>query len=458
MTTNQVLDELCAALPAKVVITDPALLADRITDVSGVKASDSPLALLRFTNTDQVAPAMRIAAAHAVQVVPQGSLSGLAGAGSAVDGALLFDLSQLNKILLIDDVEQVAVVEPGVIVADLQDAVLRAGLFYPPDPASVKVASIGGTIATNAGGVRAVKYGVTRDWVRSLEVVLADGAEISTRPRTIKSVAGYDLTSLIVGSEGTLGIVTQITASLLPEPGPDRAVTGVFASVADALEAADAIVGGATRPSSLELLDAGVLAALRTYGFTDFPEQAEAWLFAATDERGDAEGTLASFKAAMATSGALDIQQANSSEETAALMAARRAFQPATRSLRGGSYNGDVCVPRTRLRELCERIPLIAQKHGVLIATGGHAGDGNLHPVVMYDPQDDAQVRAAELAQTELLELATELEGTVTGEHGVGLEKPPALDAQLGETVRELQRRIKHALDPQGILNPGKKI
>ncbi len=152
MTTNQVLDELRAALPAKVVITDPALLADRITDVSGVKASDSPLALLRFTNTDQVAPAMRIAAAHAVQVVPQGSLSGLAGAGSAVDGALLFDLSQLNKILLIDDVEQVAVVEPGVIVADLQDAVLRAGLFYPRDPASVKVASIGGTIATNAGG------------------------------------------------------------------------------------------------------------------------------------------------------------------------------------------------------------------------------------------------------------------------------------------------------------------
>lgn len=455
---NLVLDELRAILPSNVVITDPALIADRTTDVSGVKASDAPLALLRFTKTEQVASAMQVAAAHAIPVVPQGSLSGLAGAGSAIEGALLFDLSKLNRILAIDDVEQVAVVEPGLIVADLQAAVARAGLFYPPDPASVKVASIGGTIATNAGGVRAVKYGVTRDWVRSLEVVLADGSEISTRPRTIKSVAGYDLTSLIIGSEGTLGIVTQITVSLLPAPGPDRAVSGAFATVAEALDAADVIVSGATRPSSLELLDAGVLSALRTHGFTELPDQAQAWLFAATDEHGDAEDTLASFTKAMKQAGAISVDQARSAKETEALMAARRAFQPATRALRGGSYNGDICVPRTRLRELFDRIPQIAEKHGVLIATGGHVGDGNLHPVVMYDPKFPAEVQAAEDAQADLLAIATELEGTITGEHGVGLEKLPALDAQLGETIRELQRRIKQALDPHGILNPGKKI
>ena len=458
ISPNAVIEQLTAALPKGVVITDPAQVADRITDVSGVTASQAPLVLVRVTNADQVPDVVRIAAKHGVPIVPQGSLSGLAGAGSAIDGAILLDMSRLNRILAIDDVEQVAVVEPGVIVADLQAAVARAGLFYPPDPASVKVASIGGTVATNAGGVRAVKYGVTRDWVRSLEVVLADGTQISTRPRTIKSVAGYDLTSLIIGSEGTLGIVTQATLSLLPAPGPERAVSAAFASVNEALDAADVIVNGAARPSSLELLDGEVLAALRAHGFTALPEKAQAWLFAATDEHGDAAETLASFTEAVQVAGAIEVSQANTAEETEALMAARRAFQPATRALRGGSYNGDVCVPRTHLRELFARIPEIARAHGVVIATGGHVGDGNLHPVVMFDPNSPEDVLAAEHAQADLLALATELEGTVTGEHGVGLEKRPALDAQLGPTVRELQRQIKQTFDPKGILNPGKKI
>ena len=234
-----------------------------------------------------------------------------------------------------------------------------------------------------------------------------------------------------IGSEGTLGIVTQATLSLLPAPGPERAVSAAFASVNEALDAADVIVNGVARPSSLELLDGEVLAALRAHGFTALPEKAQAWLFAATDEHGDAAETLASFTEAVQVAGAIEVSQANTAEETEALMAARRAFQPATRALRGGSYNGDVCVPRTHLRELFARIPEIARAHGVVIATGGHVGDGNLHPVVMFDPNSPEDVLAAETRRDELTQALSGPEGSDPARARVLAEELAAVEAEV---------------------------
>ena len=456
-----VLDELAAILSAGALVVDPAAVLARSRDEAAVPPADGPgaLALVRARDVADVSATLRVAHAHGVPVVPQGALSGLAGAADAVPGCLLLDLSGMDRVLRIDPVDQVAVVEPGVLVADLQAAAAAAGLFYPPDPASAARATVGGTIATNAGGMRCVKYGVTRDFVRSLQVVLADGTVIDTRAATLKAVAGYDLTGLVVGSEGTLAVVTQATLGLLPAPGPSRGVSAAFGSVSDALAAADAIVSGEHGPSTLELLDGVVAGAVARYApSAGVPSDAGAWLLAVTDERGDAGPTLDAYAAAMRSAGALQVDIGSSPEALDGLLAARRAFQPAMRALRGGSLNGDVSVPRSQLGALITRLGEIAERHGVLVATGGHVGDGNLHPVVAFDPDDPAQTTAARAAMHDVLLLARSLGGTVTGEHGIGVEKLEALDTDLGPEVRALQRAIKSAFDPRAILNPGKKL
>lgn len=460
------LDSLRAAVapvadgaPAGEVLTDAATLAARATDASATAPLGTPLAVVRPRTTAQVAAAVRVAFERALPVVPQGALSGLAGGATAVADAVLLDLTAMDRILAVDPVNQEVVVEPGVIVADLQDAVAAAGLFYPPDPASAALATIGGTIATNAGGMRCVKYGVTRDYVRSLQVVLADGSVVDTRPATVKAVAGYDLTGLVVGSEGTLGIVTRATLRLLPAPGAERGVSAAFPSLAAALSAADAVVAGSHRPSTLEVLDGVVLEAVARHApDAGLPDGAQAWLLAVTDEAGDATATLEAFAGIMQAAGALRVDVAGDPDELEGLLAARRAFQPAMRAVKGESLNEDVSVPRTRLRELIGRIAEVSARHGVLIGTGGHVGDGNLHPVIDFDPDDAAQVAAARAAHADIMALASELGGTLTGEHGVGLQKHAAARDELPEPLRAMQHGVKQVFDPRGILNPGKKV
>lgn len=444
-----------------VVVDDPAALRGRSADRSGVPARGEPAALVRARSTEDVAAVLRYASAHAVPVVPQGALSGLAGGANAVPGAILLDLSGMDRILAVDEVDRAAVVQPGVLVSDLQRAAAEHGLFYAPDPGSVGEATIGGTVATNAGGMRCLKYGVTRDAVRSLEVVLADGSVVRTRPATIKGVAGLDLTSLVVGSEGTLAVVTEVTVALLPEPGPSVGVTGVFGSVADALRAADEIVAGPHGPSGLELLDGVVLDAIRRLApDSGIPEGAAAWLLVVTDERdaAAAKAALDWFEGVLATHGALGVERADDERRLDGLMAARRLFNQAMRELRGGSINEDVSVPRSKLPELVRRVEALSAEIGLVIAVGGHVGDGNLHPVVSFDPADPGQVAAARRAHERILALAGELGGTVTGEHGIGLEKLSAVGLELPARLRELQRAVKAAFDPLGILNPGKKL
>jgi glycolate oxidase len=458
MTGADVLKRLSVELPDGVVLADAASVASRSSDRSGVPGGTDALAVVRPRTTADVSAVLAAANEARVPVVPQGALTGLAGAANAVSGALLLDLSGMNRIVQIDETERIAVMQPGVIVADLQAAVAERGLFYAPDPASAELATIGGTVATNAGGMRAVKYGVTRDSVRSLEVVLADGAVVRTRRNTIKSVAGLDLTGLVVGSEGTLAVITEVTVTLLPAPAAPRGVAGTFHDLTVALEAANAVVAGGTLPATLELLDGVALDAIRRYlPQLALPQDAQAWLLAVTDAGVGAEAELGGFEEAFRSHGALTVQRADTAADLDGLLEARRALNPALRALRGSSLNGDIAVPRARLCDFVEGLGRLAIELDVVIAVGGHVGDGNLHPVVAYNGDDPHQALSAQAAHDRILRLAQGLGGSMTGEHGVGVEKLSELDGELSARVRDMQRAIKAVFDPNGILNPGKK-
>lgn len=450
---------LRAALPDGALITDDAALAARSVDASFIPADGAALAMVAPTSTAEVAAVMRVAHEHGVPVVPQGGLTGLAGGASAVEGCILLDLTRMTAIRRIDTADQVAVAQAGVITEHLANAVAAHGLFYPPDPASWSTSTIGGNVATNAGGMRCVKYGVTRDWVRTLEVVLSDGTVVHTRPGTVKAVAGLDLTSLFVGSEGTLGVVTEVTVALRPAPGPSLGVSAGFATVAAALAAANEIMAGSHRPSTLELLDAVVVDAVcRLEPDAGLPAGAGAWLLVLTDELVGAADDVAEFARVCQAHGASSLVVADDEAQVARLLAARRLLNPAMREYRGASLNEDVCVPRSELPAVLAAIADLSREIGLPIGTGGHVGDGNLHPVVAYDPDDAAQVAVARGAHERIMALAVAHGGTVSGEHGIGTEKLAALHLELSPRVRALQRALKGVLDPMGILNPGKKL
>lgn len=446
------------ALPGIDLDDSPTALAAHRTDRSAIPGSARALVVARPESTEQVSALVRFADEHRVPVVPQGTLTGVAGAGAAIDGAILLDMTRMNRIIKINDQDMIAIAQPGVIVSDLADAAAAKGLFYAPDPASIGIATLGGTVATNAGGMRCIKYGVTRESVRSLEIVLADGTVMRTRPRTIKSVGGLDLTGLIVGSEGTLAVVTEITVKLLAAPGAERGVLALFPSLAQGLTATNRIASGARTPARLEFMDGLCLRALRTFiPDADIPSAAQAWVLAVTDAREGAEEDLASYQAVFRDAGATAVHRATTSEELEEVLAVRRQLQPSAKSLLGGSVEGDIGVPRNALVDFAEQMPALGERFGVTIALGGHAGDGNLHPIVAFDPADAEAPGRANEALEMLSRLAQQMGGTMTGEHGVGLEKLPFLDGEMHPAALDLQRQIKKLFDPHGILNPGKK-
>lgn len=458
-SSHPVVRALVAELGRDAVTVDPATLAVHAVDASGAGAGVAPLALVVPPSTEQVAAVAAIASAHGVPLVPQGARTGLAGGAAAVEGSILLSLTAMAEVLALDTVDQVAVVQAGVVTADLATLVGRNGLFYAPDPASAQWSTLGGNVATNAGGMRCVKYGVTRNAVRSLELVLMDGTVVRTGTSTMKGVAGLDLTGLVVGSEGTLAVVTEMTLGLLPAPGPVRGVCATFPSTTAALDAVLALLASSRRPCTLELLDAIVLAAIAAHDpDAGLPSGAEAMLLVLTDSAHGGEHDIASYAAVCRQHGALSVDVAADPERVEVLLRARRAFNPAMRSLRGASLNEDVAVPVSRIPELLERLDDLSRQVGLPIGSGGHVGDGNLHPVIAYDPDDPDQVTAAHAAHEAVLALAVELGGTVTGEHGIGLEKRAALDLELGPALRTVQRGIKAVLDPAGLLNPGKKL
>lgn len=438
--------------------TDPEVRNAARADRSGHVAPEPPLAVVEATSIEQVQATLRFATAHGIPVVPRGAGTGLAGAGIGGSGELVLSTARMNRILEISVDDELAVVEPGVINGDLNDELASRGLWYAPDPASRAISTIGGNIATNAGGLLCAKYGVTREAVLGLKVVLADGRLITTGHRTVKGVTGYDLTALMTGSEGTLGVIVEATLRLRPLPrGGVSTLSGSFASVEDAARAAAVIVASGIKPAIMELLDAASLASIREYLDVDLGPGA--LLLVQTDETAS-ESEAADAAAVMRSLGGT-VELTTDRDEGERLFAIRRAFHPSLVATGRTVLIEDVAVPRSALPAMFAAVQRIEASYGISIPTVAHAGDGNLHPNFVFDAPEsaDGHIEVPDhvwAAADELFLDCLRLGGTLTGEHGVGLLKRRWLKDELGEDSYQLQREIKRVFDPAGILNPAK--
>ncbi|MFE6056860.1 FAD-binding oxidoreductase [Kitasatospora sp. NPDC056446] len=449
-------DRLARGLPAGAVVVDPDVTAAYRHDMAGFCAAGVPAAVVFPETVEQVRHVMRTATALRVPVVPQGARTGLSGAANAVDGCVVLSLVKLDRILEIDPVNRIAVVEPGVVNAELSRAVEEFGLSYPPDPSSWESCTIGGNIGTGAGGLCCVKYGVTSEYVLGLDVVLADGRLLSTGRRTAKGVAGYDLTRLFVGSEGTLGVVVRAVLALRPAPAPQLALAAEFPSADAAGAAVCEVMARGLTPSLMELMDAVSVRAVNELGQMGLPESTQALLLVAFDGP-DRVGELERVARLCRAAGATEVVPAEDQAESDLLLAARRLALPALDRL-GTTMIDDVAVPRSRLAEMLNGVAAIAERQGLTIGVVSHAGDGNTHPIVIFDAADEEQTARAQRSFDEIMALGLELGGTITGEHGVGLLKREWLARELGPVALDLQRQVKAVFDPLGILNPGKMV
>lgn len=454
--THTALPELISALPAGVVVTDPDILASYRQDRAADPGAGTPLAVVRPTRTEEVQQVLRWATAHKVAVVPRGAGTGLSGGATALDGGIVLSTEKMRDIT-VDTVTRTAVVQPGLLNAEVKKAVAAHGLWYPPDPSSFEICSIGGNVATNAGGLCCVKYGVTTDYVLGLQVVLADGTAVRLGGPRLKDVAGLSLTKLFVGSEGTLGVVTEVTLRLLPPQHSPCTVVATFDSV-EAAAGAVVKITGKIRPSMLEFMDSAAINAVEDKLKMGLDRTAAAMMVAASDDRGAAGADDVAFMAEVFTEcGATEVFSTSDPDEGEAFVAARRFAIPAVEA-KGSLLLEDVGVPLPALAELVGGVAKIAEQRDLLISVIAHAGDGNTHPLIVFDPADPDMTRRAELAFGEIMDLAVGLGGTITGEHGVGRLKRPWLAGQIGPDAMALNHRIKQALDPDNILNPGAAI
>jgi glycolate oxidase len=445
------LQQLVAAL-GDAVRTDPVTTENYRFDWSRDPTAGVPLAVVRPVTAAEVQTAIRWAAEHRVPVVARGAGSGLSGGSSAVTDGIVVSLERMRSIE-IDTAARVAVVEAGAFNAEVKAAAAEHGLWYPPDPSSYEICSIGGNIATNAGGLCCVKYGVTTDYVLGLDVVLADGTLITLGGKRIKDVAGLSLLKLFVGSEGTLGIITRAILRLIPAQGLRSTLVAYFPTVQAAADTV-VMIGRTLRASMMELMDQAAINAVEDYRSMGLDRSAGALLIAQSDAPGAARSEeMAAMQAACEAQGA-EVFVTDDADEGELFVQARRASFPALER-RGSLLLEDVGAPVPLLPDLLDAIAAIAERHGVEIPVVAHAGDGNTHPNIVYDAADPDSERRARLAFDEVMAAAIALGGTITGEHGIGRAKRGALPAQLGPDVMALTQRIKDALDPQGILNPG---
>ena len=450
-------DDLERELPAGRVITDPDQMSAYCSDEHSYVAPGQPCAVVIAHEREDVVTALRWATLNRVPVIPRGGGTGVVGGTAAIDGCLMLSLAKMTAIRELSAVDELAVVEPGVINAELDREARKHGLMYAPDPSSYETCTIGGNIATNAGGLRCVKYGVTRESVLGLEAVLANGTVIRTGRRTMKGVVGYDLTSLLIGSEGTLAVVTEATLRLRPAPKqPPVTVAAEFATVRQAAEAVWAIVRSAVGPSLLELMDRATLEALDDWRNIGLEPATGAMLLAQADGS-DAAPAAAVMAGCCEAAGASVVAVSQDEAEAAQLLAVRRAAFNAVARL-GSCLIEDVCVPRSQLPEMFDAVTRIAEKYGVMVPTVAHAGDGNLHPVFVFDRSLRDIPAEVWAAADEVFRTALALGGTLTGEHGIGTLKRHWLGEELGEPTLAANLAIKRALDPLGILNPGKAI
>jgi glycolate oxidase len=444
------------------VVTDPDVLAGLAHDEAEWAPAGTPLAAVRARSTEEVQRVVAACAERGIPVVTRGAGTGLSGGANAVDGCVVLDLSKMTRIIEIDTDNMIAVVQPGIVNNDLKAAVAEHGLWYPPDPASSPWSTIGGNVATNAAGPCCLKYGVTRDYVLGLEAVVggpagAYGTKVRLGRRTTKGVAGYDLAGLFVGSEGTLGVVTEITLRLRPaRVGVPRTVVGAFDSVVAAGNAVAESTRRGLLPAALELLDRTCLQAVEDWKHLGLSATAEALLLAQIDTPGLAgDQEAAAMAEAFTTAGAMWAEQSTDEIEAEQLFSARLLAYPALERL-GPVLTEDVCVPRSKVPQMLAAITEIAARHGTTIATIAHAGDGNLHPLILSPPDDEAARKAAQSAFEEMLTAAIAMGGTVTAEHGVGLLKRGGMRQEVSPEVLAMHQAVKQTFDPQNLFNPGK--
>lgn len=452
MLKPSVLKELTKIVGSANLLTSPEELT--VYSYDATRRQALPWAVARPASSSEISKILTLANRELFPVVPRGAGTGMSGGSVPVEGGLVLSFERMNKILEIDEEDFLAVVEPGVVTGDLQRAVEARGLFYPPDPASHQFCTLGGNIAECAGGLRAAKYGVTKDYVLGLEVVLPTGEIITTGARTIKSVAGYDLTKLIIGSEGTLGVVTTIIVKLLPLPESVKALAAFFNTVDDAARASAKILASRIVPRALELVDQAALRAVETYLKEDLSGGAAAMLLVEVD--GPVETTMREsdrIADILTGSGAARVLRAESAADREHLWKARRSISPALYTIKPKKVNEDIVVPRSKIADILREIDAIGRRHELLIVNFGHAGDGNIHTNILIDEGD---VPRAEAAVKEIFAATLRLGGSISGEHGIGLSKAAYLPMELGPEALGAMKRIKQALDPNNILNPGK--
>jgi glycolate oxidase len=452
------LDDIRARLPELRLLTDPVDRESHRRDETAYLETGLPAAVAMPTTTAEVAELVRICGAHGVPIVPRGAGTGLSGGAAGIDGCLTIVFTRMDRVLEIDRENLTVTTQPGIVNAKLKAAVAADGLFYAPDPASYEMCTIGGNLGTNAGGLCCVKYGVTRDAVLGLEVVLADGTVLRLGGKNVKDVAGYGLIPLLVGSQGTLALITEATLRLRPAPPPRSTLIAFFPTLESAGRAVAGLTKGGVTPVTLELMDKVTIRAVDDMQPLGLDRDAAAMLLVESDLPGAAGAAeLDQAEPICADAGATLVVRATDPQEADWLRAGRRLAFRALEA-KGVARMEDVGVPRGRIPAMLAAIEAIGERHQLEVGTFGHAGDGNLHPTFVLDRADDRAVERLHAAQADLFSAALELGGTVTGEHGIGVARKAWLVRQRGKDAVRVMRAIKSALDPQGILNPGKVL
>jgi len=407
--------------------------------------------------TQEVAATVALANRERIPILPRGAGTNLAGGTIPIKGGIVLSLTRMIDILEIDDVNMLAVVQPGVVTGKLQAAVAKQGLYYPPDPASLKATTIGGNLGMNAGGPHALKYGVTSDYVMGLEVVLPSGEVIRTGGKAIKNVTGYNLTQLFVGSEGTLGVITEVTLRLIPQPETTGSVLAAFADLDDAATLVNRILHAGVTPAVIEIMDQMTIQTVDDYLQSGLPREAASLLLIQVDGvQAAVDQELGIVAQLCRDNKATTAEVATTPEEEETLWKARRSISPSLTRVRPNKLGEDISVPREAIPEVVRRIQEISSQRNLPIAIFGHISDGNLHPNILFDQADPEEMERVEAATGDIFEVATSVGGTLSGEHGIGLLKQKYLSLDLPEGTVEVMRTIKKALDPHNIMNPGK--
>jgi len=431
----------------------------RAYSYDATKEHYEPEAVVFPENEEEVSKVLKYCNDNKITIVPRGAGSGFTGGALPVKGGIILALEKyMNKILEIDEKDMVAVIQPGVVNAELQKAVEAKGLFYPPDPASMDYSTIGGNVSENAGGMRAAKYGLTKDYVMSLKAVLPNGDIIRAGKRTIKDVAGYNVAGILIASEGTLAVITEITMKLLPKPKLKKTYMGIFENVEQAMNAVYKSLAGGAMPVAMEFMDALVVKALREKLGVNLPDWAGALLVGDVDGNVEEEidYQLSILEKSFKDEGAKEFRIAKNEEESNEIWYARRNASPSITMYGTKKINEDISVPRSKLPDALNGIYSIAEKYGVLAPCFGHSGDGNIHVNVMVDGSNEDEVKRGYQAVEEIFKLVVDLGGTLSGEHGIGISKAPFMKLAFSDAEMNLFKRIKEAFDPNGILNPGK--